>query len=98
MRMFVLLRDGGCIALVLDPNAGPCYGKWVEIFRHPPRLDSLEADYIEVGAHGPSHSLALDHVALCTGHHRGLGPQGGAIWAKQKGRRLALRRYLISLD
>lgn len=96
MRAVVLQRDGGCVAPILDPEgAGPCYNRWG---RGIPRTSmDLEADYIEVGATGPRHFLASDHVALCGGHHRGTGPQGGRIWAKQSGRREALRDYLTRI-
>jgi len=97
-RTLVMLRDQGCIAPRLDPEAGPCYGKWGDRMEPPHRWDDLEADYIEVGAHGPRHLLAKDHVALCPGHHRGTGPQAGAVWAKRKGRRAALRAYLDAQD
>lgn len=93
-RTLVMLRDQGCVAPVLDPDAGPCYGKWGDPLDWPQRWDDLEADYIERGAHGPRHVLAKDHVALCPGHHRGMGPQAGRVWAKEAGRRDTLRAYL----
>ena len=98
-RTLVMLRDQGCIASRLDPDAGPCYGKWgdplpADVRSRTGWMDDLEADYIERGAHGPRHLLARDHVALCPGHHQGAGPQQGRIWAKEAGRRDALRAYL----
>jgi hypothetical protein len=93
MRAAVLARDaaeaGGCVAPFLDPDAGPCYDKW----GYPlwVRMD-LEADYVRTGHRGAHHELAGDHVALCAGHHRGTGPQGGRVWATAN--RALLRDYL----
>ena len=94
MRTVVVLRDHGCIAPKLDPEAGPCYDRWGQPLSHP--LD-VDIDYVERGALGPRHVLALDHVSLCAGHHRGMGPQRGRVWAKESGRRDELRAYLDSL-
>ena len=105
-RSIVMLRDQGCVARRLDPEGcGPCYGKWGDPLPIPTGWDDLEADYIyearfrdaegtERYFYGPRHFLARDHVALCPGHHRGTGPQQGRIWAKEAGRRDALRAYL----
>lgn len=94
-RTVVVLRDQGCVAPKLDPGSGPCYDRWGSPLAHP--LD-VEADYIEFGAHGPRHLLAKDHVSLCAGHHRGMGPNAGRVWAKEAGRRAELRAYLDSLE
>lgn len=93
VRAAVLLRDGGCVAPLLDPDAGPCYDQW----GYPPRfaLQDVEADYVRRGATGQRHELARDHVTLCPGHHRGMGPTEGHVWATAN--RPLLRSYLDSL-
>lgn len=78
-RSTVMLRDGACVARFLDPEAGPCRDQWGNIRVIP--VEELEADYVRLGAHGKRHELPIDHVALCPGHHRGTGAQGGYVWA-----------------
>lgn len=75
----VIQRDGQCMAPVLDPEAGPCRNGWGQV--GPVKIYELEADYVRFRAHGKRHELPIDHVALCPGHHRGTGAQGGHIWA-----------------
>jgi hypothetical protein len=94
MRAVVLIRDGGCVAPKLDPGSGPCYDAWGDPLVQ--RFD-VETDYIEQGATGKRHELASDHVSLCAGHHRGMGPTKGRVWAKEAGRREQLRIYLRSV-
>ena len=94
LRRLVLTRDGMCIATVF-PDAGPCYDRWGSILGDAPREDQLEMDYIRKGARGKHHELECDHVALCSGHHRGAGPTGGRIWATAH--RDELRQYLDRL-
>lgn len=94
MRMVVILRDGGCVALRLDPAAGPCYDQWGDPITHP--LLHLEADYVRRGATGGRHEKASDHAALCPGHHRGTGPNGGYVWATAH--REEMRAYLDGLS
>jgi hypothetical protein len=91
MREAVILRDGRCMAPVLDPDAGPCHDQWgyAPRFLH---LHELEADYVRRGAIGGRHELPADHVALCPGHHRGTGPSGGHVWATSH--REEMREYL----
>ena len=94
MRIEVLVRDGGCVAPRIDPDAGPCYDEWgyVLTVRAHPSMNDLEADYVRHGATGARHVLAGDHVALCAGHHRGAGPTAGYVWATAH--RADLRDYL----
>ena len=94
VRSEILIRDGGCVAPVLDWDAGPCYDKWGERFPafHP--MDQLEVDYVRLGAKGPRHVLAEDHVTLCPGHHRGTGPNHGRQWGP--GHRQVERDYLTT--
>lgn len=91
VRDEVMRLDGRCVAPLVDPEAGPCYDQWGEplVARG---TEGLEADYVRHGAHGPRHALARDHVAVCPGHHRGTGPQGGRQWATAH--RADLREYL----
>jgi hypothetical protein len=94
MRSVVIHRDGGrCVAPLIDPDAGPCYDRWGD----PPKPYDVEIDYIERGASAPRHVLASDHASLCAGHHRGMGPQAGRVWALQSGRREQLREWLSKL-
>jgi hypothetical protein len=95
MRTVVILRDGGCIASRIDPEAGPCFDAWGKPLGS--KWD-VEIDYIAPGAHGPHHVLARDHVSLCAGHHRGTGPQGGRVWSRQEGMRARLRAHLDGMD
>jgi hypothetical protein len=80
------------MALRLDPDAGPCYDAWGQ--PSDGKLD-LEMDYVRLRALGTHHIRVDDHVALCAGHHRGMGPTGGYIWATAH--RALLRDYLDSL-
>ena len=92
VRAAVILRDGGCMAPVLDPLAGPCADRWGSPLGH--KLD-LEMDYIRRDHIGGRHQLERDHVALCAGHHRGSGATGGYVWATAH--RELLRDYLTQL-
>lgn len=91
VRSKVINRDGWCVALRLDPDAGYCYDQWGELMA-PDDKPRLEMDYVRSGAINGRHERPEDHVALCPGHHRGTGPQGGRVWATAN--RSLLRRYL----
>ena len=95
MRAAVLIRDGGCIAIRLDWQAGPCRDQWGA---HIPEdcLPEMELDYIRLRATGKRHELASDHVTLCPGHHRGTGAQQGYVWATAH--RAELREYLETCE
>jgi hypothetical protein len=43
--------------------------------------ESLEMDYVRRDSIAPHHVLAEDHAMLCPGHHRGVGPHRGYVWA-----------------
>jgi len=91
MRYRVIARDGGCVAPLLDPEAGPCYDQWgapVPATSWP----ELEIDHVRWRPGMQKHKYAADHVAMCPGHHRGTGPNAGAQWAT--GHRPQLRAYL----
>lgn len=94
MRMVVLLRDRGCVAQRVDPQAGPCYDRWGNALL-PHAYVGLEMDYVRLGATGKHHELASDHVMLCPGHHQGAGPSAGYQWATSH--RPELRAYLDQL-
>lgn len=90
-RNAVLARDEGCIAPMLDKDAGPCYDRWGMRFHFMQRPKDLEIDYV----HHPDYVRHVDpeaHVALCPGHHRGTGPNAGRQWATSH--RALLREYL----
>lgn len=91
MRMAVFVRDMGCVAPRIDPQAGPCRDRWGYIHRGPP-LGGMELDYVRRESFAPHHVSERDHVTLCPGHHRGTGAQGGATWATSH--REDLRAYL----
>lgn len=92
VRASVLIRDGRCMAPMLDPKgAGVCRDAWGALLDYPTML-SLEMHYVRRDAAGKHHQLAGDHVALCAGHHRGTGAQGGYIWATSHAE--VLRGYL----
>lgn len=95
MRLVVILRDGGCVARLVDRSAGPCRDAWGKTATVGVPLDELEADYVRLRAKGKRHELPDDHVALCPGHHRGTGPQGGYVWATAH--RASERVYLEAL-
>lgn len=72
----------GCIAPLVDPDSGPCYDKWGDLYpRNKQNFMGVEMDYVRLGAHGPRHTLREDHVMTCPGHHRGQGPSRGYQWA-----------------
>jgi hypothetical protein len=95
VRIEVALRDIGCVAPRLDPNAGPCRDRWGDPMGGAPLFLALvdgEMDYVRHGATGTRHLLPSDHVWLCPGHHRGTGASAGYVWATAH--REALRAYL----
>lgn len=87
--------DGRCVAQLIDPFAGPCYDQWGNhIATTVVAFDDGEMDYVRLGAHGARHELAIDHIWLCPGHHRGTGPSAGYQWATAH--RADARAYLDS--
>lgn len=83
LRIRVLQRDNGCVALRLDPGAGPCAGRLT--------LDHVR-DEAMLGKRAPSDERHL--VSLCEGHH--LDTRAGANWATSH--RPALRAYLTMVN
>jgi len=94
VRNVVIARDEGCVAPMLDPDAGLCFDRWGMRFSLGLRSRDLEIDYI----HHPALKRHVDpeaHVAVCPGHHRGTGPNRGRQWATSH--REAIRKYLSRL-
>lgn len=97
-RMTVATRDVGCVAPKIDHNCGPCYDNWGHIMDNAPTLmpfEDGEIDYVRFRSVGPRHMLPEDHVWLCAGHHRGMGPSAGFVWATS--RRGLERDYLDAI-
>lgn len=91
VRSEVFALDGGCVAPIIDPEAGPCFDQWGEaIYRTD--LHNMEMDYVRYGAEGKRHELVQDHITACPGHHRGAGPNRGFQWTTAN--RVACREYL----
>jgi len=96
-RAVVISRDGGCVAPLLDPGAGRCHDRWGNEMPRRSRQSALdlEVDRIrDAPAMGkaPGHDDPSRMVALCPGHHRGVGPSGGVQWATSH--RAEIREYL----
>lgn len=92
MRQRVIARDGGCVAPKLDPDADHCYDQWGNRAPVQQAPHQLEIDYVRHEVRGAHHHYASDHVTLCPGHHRGMGPTAGHVWATAN--RVLLRDYL----
>lgn len=100
-RLIVISRDGGCIALTVDPRAGPCFDRWGLPLTKYGGPNDLEMDRIRDEAMmglSPSHEDPTRMVALCPGHHRGMGWRAGFIWATKKESRFLLRKYLEKMS
>ena len=80
VRAIVFARDKGCVAPVIDPDAGLCYDQWGKHISAN-TLPEMEMDYVRFRSHGAHHELPKDHVTVCPGHHRGAGPSAGYQWA-----------------
>lgn len=98
VRWEVASRDDFlCIAFRVDRDAGNCYDRWGDILpqgRVP--IDEGEIDYVRFGATTPHHKEARDHVWICPGHHRGVGPSAGFQWATSH--RRSERLYLDTVN
>jgi len=96
-RAAVIARDGGCVAPVLDPDAGHCGDRWGQ-YQGPLAGEQLEVDRIRPAAtmgKAPSHEDPTHMVAVCPRHHRGMGDTGGKVWATSH--RDLIRDYLRRL-
>lgn len=96
VRLIVFGRDGGCVAPLLDPDAGPCYDAWGHRLRYAEgarAMRDLEIDYIR-HARLRRHYDPEAHVMVCPGHHRGTGPNAGRQWSTAN--RPLIRRYLAA--
>lgn len=101
-RADVLAADGGCVAPVVDGDGcGPCRDH-NGVVRRPSYSGSdmvayvgLEVDRVRDAptmGKAPGHDDRTRMVALCPGHHRGVGAQAGYVWATAH--RPDLRDYL----
>lgn len=77
------------MAPIIDYQADTCRDRWGYPIRVVMDID-LEIDYVRREAVGARHELPCDHVALCPGHHRGTGGQGGYVWATANRELLAI--------
>jgi hypothetical protein len=89
---YVVRRDGGCMAPLLDREAGPCRNKWGMVVgrthENALTVQHLWLDYSVKGDRAPSNKEHL--LALCYGHHLG-------GWATRKASLDLQRAYLIRL-
>ena len=82
VRLFVLARDGGCVAPRLGGSFMDCWGRnRIEHVKDAPRM----------GRRAPSDPAHL--LTLCQGHTED-GTKGGYCWATDKQNRIAMREYL----
>jgi hypothetical protein len=69
--MRVLDRDGRCIALVLDPEAGFCKDQWGNVISpfaiNKMTLDHIQEGYGRMGVRAPSRMDTL--ITVCPFHH-----------------------------
>ena len=92
--MDVLNRDKRCVALLVDPDAGPCReGGWTSPMRSPYDMDNLTLDHVQEGygrmaKRAPSDKRHL--VTLCRYHHL------NSPWATSH--RPGLREYLDKVN
>jgi hypothetical protein len=77
----VTRRDGGCVAPLLDPKAGPCYDRWGQLMART-EIAKCEIDHWDWRGRGKRRAQAtVEQVVMgCPGHHRGTGPNGGRAW------------------
>lgn len=94
-RADVLAADGGCVASLCDPNAGPCRDGIGTYWNGRMGPAGCEVDRVRehpTMGKAPSHTDRTRMVSLCPGHHRGVGTQAGSQWATSH--RPELRKYL----
>jgi hypothetical protein len=91
--------DWCCLALRLDPNAGPCHNSEGQPFEgrviHNRVRDYLTLQHLQIA--GTTEHDLQHLLTLCWGHHLGHGEKGGRIWAKQKAAAQAQRDHLAKL-
>lgn len=91
VRRAVISRDGGCVAPLIDPDAGPCRDRWGHV-RHRSVVPALTLDHVKdaprMGVRAPSDPAHL--VTLCAWHHL------STPWATSH--RPELRAYLRSVN
>lgn len=67
-REEVYRRDGGCIAPLVDPNAGPCRTRWGRVCDRTYR-QAFTLDHVPPSAGGTRVSRPRWMVTVCWGHH-----------------------------
>jgi hypothetical protein len=82
----VVARDGGCVARLVDPDAGLCSDEYGNLRYR------LEVDHVRPAAGAATISDPRWLVTLCPWHHR--ASVGGRIWATSH--RPLLRAYLAT--
>jgi len=81
----VYLRDGGCVAPLIDPEAGLCRDRWGHV-RHRGFRPALTFDHLRDAPGGFKPCFCVDHLTcICYGHHL------GSMWATSN--RPELREY-----
>lgn len=95
-RRIIQIREGTCIARIVDPASGPCSDQWGLPLTKWAGPEGLEADRVrsEPGSKPGDHTDPLSMVAACPGHHRGTGKTGGVVWSTRKENRALAREYL----
>lgn len=91
LRRAILIRDGGCMAPVLDPGVGLCRDMFGTP-HHRGYAPMLTLDHVKDAPRmGVRSSSDPDHlVTLCYHHH--VGTEAGSNWATSH--RALLRAYL----
>jgi hypothetical protein len=88
LRLFVLRRDGACVAAVLAPGSHECRDSFGTPHR-PDALWKLQVDHIRLEPGGKRRSVASQLVSMCANAHLYDG------WATAN--RPAIRAYLREL-
>lgn len=83
VALFVLARDGGCVAPRLGGSFMECMGR--------NRLEHVHEDYGQAGRRAPSCPCSL--LTLCEGHTEP-GMKAGYVWCTDKTNRAECRAYL----
>jgi hypothetical protein len=87
VAVFVLNRDGGCVAPRLGGSFMDCSGR--------NRLEHVQDGGGRMGRRAKSDPAHL--VTLCSGHTEE-GMRGGYVWATHKTNRQAMRDYLREVN
>jgi len=90
--LYVISRDGGCMAPILDREAGPCRNKWgVVVARNNESALTVQHVWLDYSVKGDRAPSDKEHLlCLCWGHHLG-------GWATRKDSLALQRAHLIRL-